>query len=28
MLTDYVGALPDDKMKLINAALRIALDIG
>jgi mRNA interferase MazF len=28
ILTDYVGALPDDKMELLNAALRIALAIG
>ena len=28
ILTDYVGALPDDKIELINAALRIALAIG
>jgi len=27
ILTDYVGALPDDKIELINTALRIALDI-
>jgi mRNA interferase MazF len=25
MLTDYIGALSDDKMELVNAALRIAL---
>ena len=25
LLTDYVGTLPDDKMELVNAALRIAL---
>jgi len=28
MLTDYVGTFHDDKMELINAALRIALAIG
>ena len=27
-LTDYVGALSDGKMKAVNTALRIALDIG
>jgi mRNA interferase MazF len=27
ILTDYVGALPDEKMELMNAALRIALAI-
>ena len=27
-LTDYVGTLPDDKMELVNTALRIALAIG
>jgi len=25
LLTDYIGALPDEKMELVNAALRIAL---
>jgi len=28
ILTDYVGALSDDKMELVNSALRIALAIG
>jgi len=28
MLTDYIGVLPDSKMELVNAALRIALAIG
>jgi mRNA interferase MazF len=28
MLTDYVGALSDDKMELVNTALRIALAVG
>jgi len=28
MLTDYVGSLPDDKMELVNTALRIALATG
>jgi mRNA interferase MazF len=28
MLTDYIGALPDAKMELVNAALRIALSTG
>jgi mRNA interferase MazF len=27
ILTDYVGALPDEKMELLNVALRIALAI-
>ena len=27
-LTDYVGALPPDKMEAVNAALRIALATG
>jgi hypothetical protein len=27
-LTDYVGALSDDKMELVNTALRIALATG
>jgi len=27
ILTDYVGALPDEKMELVNTALRIALAI-
>jgi len=28
ILTDYVGTLPDDKIELVNTALRIALAIG
>jgi mRNA interferase MazF len=28
ILTDYVGSLPDDKMELVNTALRIALAIN
>jgi len=28
ILTDYVGSLPDDKMELVNTALRIALATG
>ena len=28
ILTDYVGTLSDDKMELVNSALRIALAIG
>jgi mRNA interferase MazF len=28
MLTDYVGTLSDDKIELVNAALRIALAVG
>jgi mRNA interferase MazF len=28
MLTDYIGALSDAKMELVNAALRIALATG
>jgi mRNA interferase MazF len=28
MLTDYIGALPDAKMELVNTALRIALATG
>jgi len=28
LLTDYVGTLNDDKMELVNSALRIALAIG
>ena len=28
MLTDYIGALPDAKIELVNAALRIALSVG
>jgi mRNA interferase MazF len=28
ILTDYVGTLPEDKIELINAALRIALATG
>jgi mRNA interferase MazF len=27
ILTDYVGTLPDEKIELVNAALRIALAI-
>ena len=27
MLTDYIGALPDDKMQEVNTALRIALAV-
>ena len=27
MLTDYIGALPADKMEDVNTALRIALDV-
>jgi mRNA interferase MazF len=28
MLTDYIGSISDVKMQLVNAALRIALDVG
>ncbi len=28
MLTDYVGTLPDDKIEMVNSALRIALAVG
>jgi len=28
ILTDYVGTLPDDKIELVNTALRIALATG
>ena len=28
MLTDFIGSLPNDKMKAVNEALRIALAIG
>jgi mRNA interferase MazF len=28
ILTDYIGALSDDKMELVNTALRIALATG
>jgi mRNA interferase MazF len=27
ILTDYIGTLPDEKMELVNAALRIALAV-
>ena len=27
ILTDYVGTLPDEKIELVNAALRIALAV-
>ena len=28
ILTDYLGSISDDKIELINAALRVALSIG